>query len=300
MGARIKVAIGLLAALALAALGAAAYLAWPYFEDAPAMEAVRAMRVEPGEEVPQSVAAQQPQDADAGVAWPAIDWNALRTANPDVRAWVTVPGTRVDYAVVQAHADDPQRYLHRDMYGNASFYGCPYLDSACEDFGGIDGRAPIVYGHHLINGTMFSDFSKFSDRAYAEAHRQILLMTPEENRELRVVAVNVVDADYETIQTGFGNAPDLNAYYAQKFAESEVVLETPDRAQRIYAFVCCSYQTDNSRTIVYAIDAEDDPELKAEDDALLAREAAAAVPDDEIDRAVEDVLAEGQAAADAR
>lgn len=286
MSKRLKVAIGMLAVLAAAAVAVAAWLAWPYFEGAPAMEAVQAMRTEPSGEVPQDVAEQQPADAPEGVDWPAIDWNALLAANPDVRAWVTVPGTRVDYAVVQAHSDDPQRYLHCDLYGNSSFYGAPYVDCACEDFGGLDGRAPIVYGHHLINGTMFSDFAKYSDRAYAEDHRQILLMTPEENRELRVVAANVVDADYETIETGFGNAPDLNAYFARKLAESEVVLEVPERAQRVYAFVCCSYQTDNSRTIVYAVDVSEDPELKAEDDALVRREALEAGREEDPDPAL--------------
>lgn len=285
----VKIAVGALAIAAVVSCGVAAYLALPYFEGLPAMEAVQACAYDPasedGGEAPASVMAQQPtaeplQSAESaatgGVAWPAVDWSALRAANPDVRAWVKVPGTRVDYAIVQAHADDPQRYLWYDLYGNYSYYGCPYLDSACEDYGGIDGRAPIVYGHHLINGTMFSDFAKFSSYGYAESHRQILLMTPEGNRELRVIGANVVDADYETIETGFLNADDATAYAQGKLAESEVVLETPERVQRLYQFVCCSYETDNSRTIVYAVDAADDPALKAEDDAMLARLAASA------------------------
>lgn len=281
----VKIAIGALALLAVVSCGIAAYLALPYFEDLPAMEAVQAYAYDTASEegVPESVEAQQPaaeplQSAESaaagGIAWRALDWNALRTANPDVRAWVTVPGTRIDYAIVQAHADDPQHYLWYDFYGNYSYYGCPYLDSACEDYGGIDGRAPIVYGHHLINGTMFSDFAKFSSYGYASSHSQILLMTPNGNRELRVIGANVVDADYETIETGFMNADDTTAYALGKLSESEVVLETPERVQRLYQFVCCSYETDNSRTIVYAVDAADDPALKAEDDAMLARLAA--------------------------
>lgn len=310
----VKIAIGALALLAAASCGVTAYLAFPYFEDLPAMEAVQACAYDAASEdgVPASVEVQQPaaeplQSAEAaaagGIAWPAVDWGALRSANPDVRAWVEVPGTRIDYAIVQAHAGDPQRYLWYDLYGNYSYYGCPYLDSACEDYGGIDGRAPIVYGHHLINGTMFSDFAKFSSYGYAESHRQVLLMTPEGNRELRVIGANVVDADYETIETGFLDADGVTAYALRKLSESEVVLEVPERVQRLYQFVCCSYETDNSRTIVYAVDAADDPELKAADDATLARLAAseeAAAVVEEASRATEadgagEEAAQGQA-----
>lgn len=56
------------------------------------------------------------------------------------------------------------------------------------------------------------------------------------------------------MQLQFESAEDLAAYLADEKAESEVVmLDVPDGA-RVYAFVTCSYETDNSRTVVYAIE----------------------------------------------
>ena len=40
-----------------------------------------------------------------------------------------------------------------------------------------------------------------------------------------------------------------------RVAESEVVLGDVPEGVQVYAFVTCSYQTDNSRTVVYAVEA---------------------------------------------
>lgn len=245
----------LIALAAIACVAVAAIALSPYSVDAPRMESVREMRQEPSAPSP---AAEGNEDVTAeGPAFPVIDWPALKAANPQACAWVCVPGTNVDYAVVQAAEDDPQCYLDHDLYGQASWYGCPYVDSACAEYGGIDALFAVVYGHHLINGTMFSDFAKFSDPGYAESHRTVLLCTPERNATLEVIAANVVDANVETIASGFQTADEMRDYVEMKLRESEVVLGSADDAVRVYAFVCCSYQTSNSRTIVYAKEVAD-------------------------------------------
>ena len=40
-----------------------------------------------------------------------VDWDGLRAINPDIVAWVYVPGTPINYPVVQG--SDNQEYLHK-------------------------------------------------------------------------------------------------------------------------------------------------------------------------------------------
>ena len=47
---------------------------------------------------------------------PTVDWEFWLSVNPDIVAWVSVPGTDIDYPVVQASADDPTFYLDHDVY----------------------------------------------------------------------------------------------------------------------------------------------------------------------------------------
>lgn len=253
-----KAAIAVVAAVIAAAACFAAAAFWQGVRDYGTVASVEAFKNAQDAEDPSTAeesavdGGQGPQESER----PSVDWAGLLAANPDVQAWVRVPGTRIDYPVVQASPEDPHRYLDWDIWGNRSYYGCPYVDCALSDKGGIDSTFPVVYGHSLINGLMFSDFQKYSDPQFAESHRIVLLSTPEEDIRLRVIAANVVDADTETIEVGFDDPEALTEYLEGKLAESEVVLESPERIGQAWCFVTCSYQTDNSRTLVYAVEEE--------------------------------------------
>lgn len=253
-----KAAIAVIAVVLAAAACFAATAFWPGVRDYGTVSSVEAFKETQAIEEP-SASAEAPAEGvqkSEGSEWPSVDWAGLLAANPDVQAWVCVPGMRIDCPVVQASPEDPHRYLDWDIWGNRSYYGCPYVDCALSDKGGIDSTFPVVYGHSLINGLMFSDFQKYSDPQFAETHRTVLLSTPEADIRLRVIAANVVDADTETIEVGFDDPEALTGYLEGKLAESEVVLERPDRIGQAWCFVTCSYQTDNSRTLVYAVEEE--------------------------------------------
>lgn len=181
-----------------------------------------------------------------------IDWAGLLSENPAAVAWVDLPGTRVDYAIVQAPEDDPQHYLYYDIDGNRSFYGCPYVDAACLSTGGIDSPLVVVYGHHLINGEMFSDFAKMTGQGYAEAHPEVYVDTPRGRRTLRALGARAIDADEEGIRIGFQTVPEAAAYASSELDSADSFLSAPSGSKRIWCFVTCSYQTDNSRTLVFA------------------------------------------------
>ena len=99
---------------------------------------------------------------------------------------------------------------------------------------------------------MFAPLAQYSSRGFAEGHRTIRVFTREKAIELEVFAVDVVDASSEGKRTDFADAAELEAYLGDKLSRCEVVLEEPSDASQAWAFVTCSYQTSNSRTVVYA------------------------------------------------
>lgn len=195
-------------------------------------------------EVPAAVedAAEDEREAGGG-----IDWDALPAS---VVAWVSVPGTTVDYPVVQGLPESPDFYLTHDADGERSAWGAPYIDAGCAQ--GTASPLVIVYGHHMSDGTMFAPLAQYSSRDFAERHRIIRVFTREKAIELEVFAVDVVDASSEGKRTDFVDAAALDAYLGDKLSRCEVVLEEPADVAQAWAFVTCSYQTSNSRTVVYA------------------------------------------------
>ena len=53
---------------------------------------------------------------DDGVTMPDIKWEKLQEENPDIVAWITVPGTKIGYPVLQCSTWN--EYLHNDQEGN--------------------------------------------------------------------------------------------------------------------------------------------------------------------------------------
>lgn len=169
-----------------------------------------------------------------------IDWESLP---PEVVAWVEVPGTSIDEPVAQASPDAPDAYLYKDVMGQGA-YGTPYIDSECS----LDSPFVMVYGHHMSDGSAFADFASFIDESYALEHGEIILYQREgETLHLAPIAVDVVNASRESLVIDQDLAP------AERIAGSDMILELPEAAERLFAFATCSYQTANSRTVIYAL-----------------------------------------------
>lgn len=52
----------------------------------------------------------------------------LQELNPDVRAWITIPDTHIDYPVLQG--ENNMIYVNQDVYGEFSLSGAIFLASA--------------------------------------------------------------------------------------------------------------------------------------------------------------------------
>ena len=74
-----------------------------------------------------------------------VDLSAYLAQNPDFVAWLRIPGTNVDYPVVQT--DDPDDYLNHTFSGKQSVVGT--LFSLADADYKAPGRNIAIYGHHL-------------------------------------------------------------------------------------------------------------------------------------------------------
>ena len=168
-----------------------------------------------------------------------IDWDSLPA---EVVAWVEVPGTSIDEPIAQAMPDVPNAYLYRDVFGQGA-YGTPYIDCECT----IDSRFVMVYGHHMSDGTAFAEFADFIDEGFAREHSRIIVYKRSgDTLELMVCAVDIVNASRERLVI------DQDDAFEKIVEAADLQLSDPTEAEQLCAFTTCSYQTWNSRTVVYA------------------------------------------------
>lgn len=212
----------------------------------------RAASVSP---VPDAQAIEDAPTAD-GSGFPDVDWEAWRAINPDVIGWITIPGTPVDYPIVQAPADDPTYYLKHDVYRKPNYMGCPYLDADCAEGGLLGSANAVVFGHNLGFGdtSMFNAVASYTDASFAQEHRRVLLQTPDGRREFEVQAADFIGGWEAQKRTRFDGEADFGQWYADRLTESDMRLTDEVVDSPIVTLCTCSYNrwADNERTVVYA------------------------------------------------
>ena len=186
-----------------------------------------------------------------------IDWGYWQSVNPDLVAWVVVPGTGINQPVVQAHDDSPQHYLSHDVYGDWNYCGCPYIDAGCTR--GVDSLNAVIFGHNISTPpSMFHDIELYHDASYAQEHSEVIIYTPGEIRHYKVFGVETVPGNAPVKRVEFDNLKDYREYRAARLEASGVKLASIDGTslKKMVSLVSCSYyfNPSNERTIVYALE----------------------------------------------
>ncbi|MBQ7045762.1 MAG: class B sortase [Clostridia bacterium] len=105
-----------------------------------------------------------------------IDFVALTQQNPDAYAWITIPGTKVDYPILQAYFEDDNFYLTHDINKQKNRAGAIYTQRINQkNF--VDPNT-VIYGHNMANGTMFRTLHQFKKKDFFDENRYFYIYTP--------------------------------------------------------------------------------------------------------------------------
>ena len=101
-----------------------------------------------------------------------IDFDALHTENPDVCGWITIDGTVIDYPILRSGSDKAEDYyLDHDMYGTHKLAGSIYIQRMNSD--DFTDNNTVIYGHNMLNGTMFAALKKYRNAQFFEENPEI-------------------------------------------------------------------------------------------------------------------------------
>lgn len=192
-----------------------------------------------------------------------VDLKSLQEKYPDVKGWLEIPGTGIDYPVLQGDQSDPERYLRRNYQGDYDINGSLFLQWNCEV---PDGENLIIYGHNMNSGVMFGNLDRYADPDYLKEHSAVFLQTSEGVREYEVYTVLKADVSmFDFRQVYFGNCGLLDSYLAA--ARSLQVCGndrlSPENTEQVLTLVTCSYEWDEARNIVIAVCKEEIPSKDA-------------------------------------
>lgn len=115
----------------------------------------------------------------------------LLAVNSDAVGWITVPGTSVDFPLLQT--TDNAFYLRHDLHKNYERTGIPFVDYETDL---KSGPHIIIYGHNMSDTSTerFSQLRFYRDPDFCRDHPTIQLDTLYESTVYKVVAVYVITA----------------------------------------------------------------------------------------------------------
>lgn len=247
----------LLVALIAVGVGGFAYVAWQQSEmDRAAQQ--QANTPEPA--TPEQVQPAQPEDSR--VQNP-INFAELKEQNPEVYAWIYVPGTDVNLPVVQSTTDD-NFYLNHNIDGDYAVEGAIYSQSMnAADF---SDPVTVLYGHNLVNGSMFSTLHYFENEDFFAQHDTMYIYTLGHILTYKVVSAYQYDDRHILNSFDFSDPSVVRTYFDYVMAPNSLVenvrqgvtLQTTDKIVQLSTCTDTVNHTD-TRYLVTGVLTDDQP-----------------------------------------
>ena len=184
-----------------------------------------------------------------------IDFQGLWAINPDAYAFIEIPGTQVNYPVMQSSTQEEDYYLNVTFEGVAALPGPIYSRMVnAKDF---TDPITVIYGHDMLDGSYFGDLKNYIDRGFFDTYRDMYIYTPELQLEYKIIA-EVVHDDTLISATHDLKVPDSVPAFIQElqgipepqnqFAEDMTV--TPE--DRLVTLSTCIGDRPNNRRLIVA------------------------------------------------
>lgn len=173
---------------------------------------------------------------------PNPDFDKLASINKDIVGWIYIPGTTINYPVVQG--TDNTHYLRTMFEGTYNASGTIFMD--------MDGTAPgmvdeqtTIYGHHMENGGMFNPIADTVDQSTFDNIKHVYYITKDHVYKLKPLLTHVVDGSYTDARTPnfTEDGTSLKSYLEAMLADAEAkASDASDRAssaEQVLTLVTC-------------------------------------------------------------
>lgn len=198
---------------------------------------------------------EEPEEEEPPKVEIPIDFEALKEQNEDVYAWIRIPGTNVDYPVLQDEEDNGY-YLSHTIDGVEAIEGSIYTENYnSREF---DDPNTVIYGHNMKNGSMFRTLHNYEDKAFFDENREIFIYLPDQILEYRIFAAYVYDNRHLLLNFDFEDPEVFEQYIDDIFDIRDVSAHIDTTMEvgtddRILTLSTCNAGISTQRYLVQAV-----------------------------------------------
>lgn len=137
---------------------------------------------------------------DIEVPEKSLDWDALYEENEDIYAWIFIPGTQVDYPILQ-HPTENDYYLDHNLDKSSGYPGCIYTQ--LYNSSNFTDPNTVLYGHNMGNGAMFGSLHEYEDNTFFEEYPYVYVYTPDKTLVYEIFTVCTFSDAHLIYEYGF-------------------------------------------------------------------------------------------------
>ncbi len=184
--------------------------------------------------------------------------NELQNENQDVKGWIQINDTKINYPLLQA-SEDNEYYLKRNYKKENSSYGSIFLDMS-SDLNNNNSNL-IIYGHNMKDGEMFQNLMYYTDKDFYDNHKVINIYTNNEARKYEIVTVFKSRVFYQNEQDVFRYYYSFDLDTEEKYndyinnCKKIQLYDTGVNAsfgEQLITLIVCEYSQTNGRFVVVA------------------------------------------------
>lgn len=112
-----------------------------------------------------------------------MDFSEWKDMNSEIFAYINIPGTNIDYPIIY---DEDEYYLNRTIKGEYDYHGTLFVQHYNTNT--FEDRNTIIYGHNLIDNTMFSQLHKYEDEQFFDEYKEINIYMEGKNLKYQIFA----------------------------------------------------------------------------------------------------------------
>lgn len=179
-----------------------------------------------------------------------VDLTALKAENADVKGWLKVSGTNVNYPFLQANNN--RYYLERSFDRSYNSAGWVFLDYRND--ANLRDKNNIIYAHGRLDRTMFGSLRELRTDALENPEKEFIIKTRTETEmaNWRIFSVYIVPTTSDYLETTFRTETEFKNFINMLTGRSEVdfKVEANENDQILTLSTC--YGTD-TKLVVHGV-----------------------------------------------
>ena len=185
-----------------------------------------------------------------------VDFKKLKKVNPDIYAWIDIPGTNVSYPVLQ-NEENNRYYLNHNSDGNYSVEGSLFTEYYYNRKR-FDDPLTVIYGHFMSDGSLFGSLQKYySDETFFREHNIIHVYLEDKMKEYVIFAAVPYSNIHLLRYYNFASPRVFDAVIDDVFSVRDMSAtldesKRPKYGQKILILSTCLWGDNRQRYLIFA------------------------------------------------